>query len=110
MEMWAGYPPGRADKSDLLSSHDRVAYRNEWFAEVKIRRNHSAAVVDVDNVAGEEEIVDQRNDSAISGAHRLPNRTPEIDTEVAAGHAAVEDASGTELARDYRRSGSKEGS
>ena len=102
MEVRAGHPSGRSDKSDLLSPHDRVADRHERLAEVEVRGDDSAAVVNVNDVAGEKEVVDERDDAAVRRAHRLSDRATKIDAEVTAGHAAVEDASGPELARDYQ--------
>jgi hypothetical protein len=106
--MRAGHSSGRSDESDLLSPFDRITDCHKRFAEVEIRGDDTSAVVDVDDVAGKKEIVDERNDTAVCRTHRLANGATEINAEVAAGHAAVEETSGSKLARYYRRAWAKE--
>ena len=36
-------------------------------------------MVDVDHVAGEQKVIDEGDDSTVGCAHRLANRTSEID-------------------------------
>jgi metallophosphoesterase superfamily enzyme len=67
---------------------------------VEIRGNQAAAVIDVDDIAGEKEVVDQRDDTAIGGAHGLAHRSAEINAEVATGHPSVEQTPGSEFTRD----------
>jgi hypothetical protein len=67
---------------------------------VEIRRDQPAAVIDVDDVAGEKEVVHQRDHAAIGGAHRFTYRPAEINTKVPAGHPPIEQTSGSELTRD----------
>jgi len=57
---------------------------------VEIRGDYPSAVIDVDHVSSEKEVIDQCNDSPIGGAHGLAYRTPEIDTQMATGHPSVE--------------------
>ena len=79
MQVRPCYAPGRADQTDNLSAGYCVTHRHEWFAEVEISGNQSAAVIDVHNISGEKEIVDQGDDSAICSAHWFPYSPPEIN-------------------------------
>ena len=108
MQMRSGHSPCRSYEPNPLSPPHCVAHRHERFAEVKIRRDDSATVVDINHVAGEKEIVDECNNSAVRGEHRLSDRATEIDAKVTAGDPAVEDAAGTEFAGDHRCPRSKE--
>jgi hypothetical protein len=110
MQMRAGHSSSRSDESDPLSARNRVACRDQRFAQVEIGGYDSAAVIDVHDVAGEKEIVDERDDSAVRGPDRLSDCAPEIDTKMAAGHAAVEETSRSKLTRDYGRPRAKKGS
>jgi len=101
MQVRSGHSPRRSDESDPLSSRDRVAYRHERLAEVKIRSDNSTTVIDVNHIAGEKEIVDESNDSAVRCEHRLSDGATEIDAEVTTGYAAVEDAAGSEFTGDH---------
>ena len=91
------------DQANHLSSLHRVAGCHEKLAQVEIRSDDSAAVVDVDDVSREKEVVDERNHPAIRSAHRLADRAPEINAEVTRGERAVEEAPGSEFARYHRR-------
>ncbi len=101
MQVRSGHSSRSSDESNLLPSYDRVAYRYQRLAEMKVCGDDSTTVVDVNDVTGEKEIVDERNHSAVGRAHWLPDRAPEIDAKVTAGHAAVEETSGSEFARDH---------
>jgi hypothetical protein len=67
---------------------------------MEIRGHQSPAVIDVHDVAGEKEIVDQGDDPAIGGAYGLPYRSAEIDTQVTTRHPAIEQTPRPELAGD----------
>ncbi len=108
MQVRSGHSPRRSDESDALSSRDRVAYRHERLAEMKVRGDDSTTVVDVNHIAGKKKIVDESNDSTIRREHRLSDRATEIDAEVTTGYAAVEDAAGSEFTGDHRCTRSKE--
>jgi hypothetical protein len=100
--MRAGYASGRTDESYLLSSLYGVTDCDERPAEMEIASDDSSAMVDVNDIAGQEEIVDQCNDTAVCGIHRLAGGAPEIDTEVAARHVTVEEASRSKFTGDHR--------
>ena len=110
MQVRSGHSPCRTDESNPLSSRDRVAYRHERLAEMKIRGDDSTAVVDVNHIAGEKEIVDESNDSPVRCEHGLSECATEIDAEVTTGYPTVEDAAGSEFTGDHRCARSKEGS
>ena len=75
---------------DFLSPLHGVANRDEGFAQVKVRRDDSGAVIDVDHIARQKEIVDERNNATISCAYRLPYSAPEVHAEMARGERTVE--------------------
>jgi len=110
MQVRSGHSTCRSDESDPLSPGDRIAYRHERLAEMKIRGHDSTTVIDVHHIAGEKEIVDESNDSTVRCEHGLSERATEIDAEVATGYLAVEDAAGSEFTGDHRCARSKEGS
>ncbi len=101
MQVWSGHSPCSSDESDLLSPRDRVAHCHERFAEMEISGDDSTAVIDVDDIASQKEIVDERNDAAVRSAYWVSDRAAEIDAKVTAGHAAVKETAGSELARDH---------
>ena len=102
MEVGSRHSAGRSDQADNLSAGYSVPRRHEWLAEVEIRGDQPAAVIDVDDVAGEKEVVHQRDDAAIGSAHGLANGSAEINTKVAAGHLSVEQTSRSKFTRDCR--------
>src|ERR1041385_1830268 len=53
-------------------------------------------MVDVHDVSGEKEIVDQDHDTSVRRPDRVPNRAPKIDSQMPAGDGAVENAAGPE--------------
>jgi hypothetical protein len=108
MEVWAGHSSCRSDEPDLLSSLYSIAHGHECLAEVEIRGHDASSVIDVDDIAGQEEVVDERDDSAVRSIHRLTDGSPEIDTEVAARQVAIEDTPGSKLAGNYRRTRAEE--
>lgn len=65
VEVGAGDSPGRADESDLLSPANSVTGGDERLAQVKVCRHDSTTVVEVDNVPGEKEITDERDNSTV---------------------------------------------
>jgi len=99
MQMRTGYTSGGTDESDLLPPLHGVANCDERLAEMEIAGYDTGTMVDVNDVAGQKEIVDERNHTAIGGIHRLAYRSPEIDAEVATGHLTVEETPASELAR-----------
>jgi hypothetical protein len=99
MQMRTGNASGIPDQSNRLASLHRLARRNERFAEVKIRRNNAASVIDVDDIAGEKEVVDERHHATIGRAHRISNRSAKIDAEVSRRYLPIEQAARSELAR-----------
>jgi hypothetical protein len=79
-------------QSDFLSPLHGVANCDERFAQVKVRRDDSGAVIDVDHIARQKEIVDERNYATISCAYRLPYSAPEVHAEMPRSESAVEQA------------------
>jgi hypothetical protein len=75
---------------------------------MEIRGDQTAAVIDVDHVSGEKEVIYQRDYTPICGAHRLTDGSTEIDTEVATGQPSIENSARSEFTRDCRRSWTKE--
>ena len=100
--MRAGYASGCTDESNLLSPLYGVTNGDERFAEMEIASDDSGSMVDVNDIAGQEKIVDQCNDTAVRGIHRLPRSAPEVDSKVAARHMTVEEASRSKFTRDHR--------
>src|SRR5690606_22782221 len=95
-----GHAPGRADLSDLLPGLDRVALGDRHLAEVEVRGHESGAVVDVDDVPAEEELVDDAHDAAGGRVDRRADGSGEVDARVAALDLAVELPAVAEAARD----------
>ena len=107
--MRTGHAAGRTDESDLLSPLNGVTDCDKRFAEMEVASDDSGAVIDVNDVACQKKVVDERNDATVRGIHRLPYGAPEIDAEVAAGHVAVEETPGSKLTGDYRSAWATEG-
>ena len=84
----------------LLPPLDSVALRYQGLAQVEIRGNDSAAVIDIHDIPGEKKIADERDNSAISRSHWLSDRASKVYTEVAAGKRSVEHSPAAEPARD----------
>jgi hypothetical protein len=101
MEVRASHSSRRSNEPDSLSPNHGIADGHQWLAQVKIRGDDPATVIDVDDVSCQKEVVDERDDAAIRGTYWLTDCAAKVDPEVPAGQAAVEDASGPELARDY---------
>ena len=97
MEVRAGHPSSRSDKSDALTALNRVACGDERLAEMEVSGYDTCAVIDVHDVAGEKEAVHERDDAPVRSSDRFSDGAAEIDTEVAAGNGAVEDSSRSEL-------------
>ena len=80
--MWTGDTSRISHQPDHLCALHGITKRNEWFAEMEIGGNYSAAVVDVNHVAGQKEVVDEDDHPAIGRAHRLADSAPEVDAQV----------------------------
>src|SRR2546423_4993957 len=93
---------GVADESDHLPALHRFTDMDERFAHMEVGGNYTAAMVDVNDVACQEEIVHERNDAAIGCPNRLTDRTAEINAEMARGQFSVEDSARAERAGNYR--------
>src|SRR5690606_11767923 len=100
VEVRPGHAPGRADLSDLLPGLDRVALGDVDFAEVEVRGHEPGAVVDVDDVPAEEELVDDAHDPTGGRVDGRADRAGEVDAGVAALDLAVELPAVAEAARD----------
>lgn len=59
----------RAHQTYLLTLLHRIARRNKSLTQMKITGDDSGTVVDVDDIAGKKEIVDESYDSTIRGAY-----------------------------------------
>ena len=90
--MRTGYAAGVSNQSDHLPAFHGLTDMHERLAHVKVRGDHAAAVVDVHDVAGEKEIVDQRYDAAIGCFDRFADRASKIDAEVSGSELSVEHA------------------
>src|SRR5437763_1964282 len=108
MQMRAGHPARRADEPDLLSPLDRIADRDVRLREVEIPGHDAAAVIHIHHVPREKEVLDESNDAAIRGAHRITRLPREIHPPVTARQTSVEDASRPKAAGDARASWSYE--
>jgi hypothetical protein len=100
MEMRPRYAAGGTDETNLLTALHRVTHRYERLGEVEITRDHTRAMVDVDDVPRKKEVVDQRDHSAVRRSHDVTGLAREVHTAMAARKPAVEDASGAEGTRD----------
>src|SRR5436305_998409 len=78
VQVRASDAPGIAHQTDDLPPFHDVAHPDHRLAQMEIRSNHTATVVDVDHVAGEQEVIDEGDDSTVGCAHRLANRASEI--------------------------------
>jgi hypothetical protein len=84
MQVWPRHASRRANETNLLSTLDGVPNGNRRLREVKVARDDSAAVIDVHDVARQEEIVDECHDTTIRRAHRIARLAREIDAAMAA--------------------------
>ena len=105
--MRAGHSSCRSNEPDLLSSLYSIAHGHEWLAEMEIRGHDAGTVIDVNDIAGKEEVVDEGDYSAVRSIHRVTDGSPEIHTEVAARQVAIEDTPGSKLTGNYRRARAK---
>src|SRR5690348_6047307 len=92
MQMRSGHPPRRADDADLLPSQHRVADCHRRLRQMEVSGDHPIAVVDVDDVSGKKEVVDQCHDTAIRRSHRIPGLPGEVDAAVTTGQSAIEES------------------
>lgn len=90
MQMRASNASRISHQPDFLSPLHGVANCDERLAQVKVRRDDSGAVIDIDHIARQKEIVDERNNATISCAYRLPYSAPEVHAEMARSERAVE--------------------
>jgi hypothetical protein len=90
--MRACYPTRRTYQPDNLSARNRIPGRDKWFAHVEVRGDDSSAVIDVDDIAGEEKIRDQCYYSAIRHADRISNAAAKIHAEMPSRQPAIEQA------------------
>lgn len=102
VEMWTGHAAGRANEADLLAALDGIPDRDECLGQVKVARNDASAMIDVHDVAGEEEIVHQRDYAPIGSNNRIARLPGEIDPSVTARQTSIEESAGSERARDPR--------
>jgi len=69
---------------------------------MEVARHDASAVIYIDDAAGEEEGVHQRDHAAVRSPHRRPGRAGEVDAQVTARHGAVERATGRLVTRVSR--------
>lgn len=100
--------PGIPDQTNLLTTANCIAGRDERPAEMEIRRHDSAAVIDIHDISGEKEVADERDYTAIRSKDRRADSAAEIDAEMPTGHRAVEHAARSEPARHGRSTWSDE--
>src|SRR5687768_13602028 len=93
----------RSHFADLLAFLDCVAFSYERTAEMKVTSDDPRAVIDVDDLAGQKEIIDERHDTAIRGAYRRSDRAREIHSKMSAREGAVEHPPRTESTGYGRR-------
>ena len=108
VQVRGGDATGGADEADFLTALDGVTDSDFGEAHVEVAGHQAIAVIDVDDVAGEEEAVDQGDHAAVRGVDRVARRAAVVNAEVAARDAAVKDATGAETARDSRLAGPRE--
>jgi hypothetical protein len=85
VKVWARHPARCSNESDFLSTRDSISFRNERSAQVKVSSDDAVAVVDVDDISGQEESIDERNDSTVGCNYRRSRTSAQIDTKVAGG-------------------------
>src|SRR5690242_17815879 len=100
--MRARYASGIADEADHLPALHDFADVYQRLAQVKVRCHDSATVIDVYDVAGEKEVVDQSDHTAICCLDRLPHRAAEINTQMTRSQLTIEQPTRAKLARDHR--------
>jgi hypothetical protein len=98
--MRSSHSSSRTYQTYLLPPLDSVALRYQGLAQVEIRGDDSAAVIDVHDIAGKKKIADERDNSAIGRSHRLSDRPAKVDAEMAAGERSIEHSPAAEPARD----------
>ena len=92
MQVRARHASGRADEPDRLTALNCVTFGDERFAHVKVCRNDTRSVIDVHNVAGEKEIVNERNNSTVGCNDGVSRLSPKVDPKMAAREPAIEHA------------------
>src|SRR5687768_9068389 len=90
----------RADETDALAALHRVALRDERLGEMEVARDDTAAVIYVDDPAGEKERVHQRDDAAVGREHGRAGVPTKVDAQMPARDHAIEHAPRPERARD----------
>ena len=99
MQVRSGHATGCSDEADLLTAFDGIADGDLGLAHMEVARDDSVAMVDVNDIARKKKLGDECDDASIGRDNGIAFRSAVVDAEVAAGHLAVEDASGSELAR-----------
>ena len=105
VEMRAGHTARGAHEADLLAALHGVPHRDECLGQVEVPGDDSRAVIDVHDISGEEEAVDQRNNAPIRGTYRIAGLAGEIHAPVTTRQATIEQSPRSEGARDPRAPG-----
>jgi len=85
-----------ANEPEFLPARNCITFRDQGTTQVKVSGDDSVAVIDVDDVPGQEESIAQREDSAFGCNDRRSCASSQIHTKVARGERSVERAAGTE--------------
>jgi hypothetical protein len=81
--MGPGHPPGCTHESDLLPTRDSVSLRYQRATHVKVSGDNSITMIDVHDIPGEEEPVNQSDYSAIGCQDRRARASTKIHAKVA---------------------------
>jgi hypothetical protein len=77
-------------QTDLLSALYRITCRDERLAQMEVTCHDTSTMIDVNHIAGEKELIDKGNYSAICRSYWFACGTAKIDAEVPACQGAVE--------------------
>jgi hypothetical protein len=97
-----GHAAAGADAPDRLPGRHGVAHGHVLPAQVEVRAHETLAVIEVDHVARQVELLDQRDDASRGGVHGGTDGAGEVDARVPALDLPVELAAVPEPARDAR--------
>src|SRR5690348_18132724 len=98
VEMRASHTARGPHEANLLPALHGIPDGDERLGQMEVAGHDAAAMIDVHDIAGEEEIVHQRHHTPVRGADGIPRLAGEIHTPVTARQASVEEPPGPERA------------